>query len=339
MNKSEELGEELKKNIAEEEKKKKDEERKEKAKNGGKKRNEKEEKKKTEKEEKIEQYVWLFLALSVLGLFWFFIGSFAGKFWFKVFLSAVVSFVIGIKPKTWLWRILTGITVFFVSMIYTGETTELFQYAIIATGGSALLLFGLEEFVIKKNIYPRGMLPVFLITVVICVGSLLGDLFRDHREIINEQKVSVFDLQKEIETGNELTKRFSFSNKKIKIPESYFPIIILEKEKKSILQLAQNWLVLKIKNCLPAEYGRANSVIRMALFIIFLFIVHAVFVPIGSLEAAKDYWKLREEKMKKAGVKQEPKTQADLFSIYGIIEAIKDAGDFISKLHIRRRKK
>ena len=300
MNKSEELGEELKKNIAEEEKKKKDEERKEKAKNGGKKRNEKEEKKKTEKEEKIEQYVWLFLALSVLGLFWFFIGSFAGKFWFKVFLSAVVSFVIGKKQKTWLWRILTGIAVFSVSMIYTGETTELFRYAILATGGSALILFIIEK-LSGWNAYPRWMLPVFIVTVVICVGLLLGDLFKDHKKYVKEQKVSVSNLQKEKKTEKQFAKKFSFSKSEIEVPKTSFPIRILEKEEKPTHELLQDWLPVKIKNNLPAEYWRINSVIRTALFLIFLFAVHAVYVPVGSLEAVKEYWKKREEKKKGKG--------------------------------------
>lgn len=256
---------------------------------------------KTEKQKRLERFGWFALAISVLALFWFFVGSFAGKFWFKVFLSAIVSFVIGKKPKTWFWRILTGAAVFFVSMIYTGETTELFRYAILATGGSALLLFSLEEFVVKKNIYPRGMLPVFLATIVVCAGFLLGDLFSDHKKYVAEQIVSVSDLQKKTETEKQLTPKFSFSKKEIEIPEFLCPIPILEKEEKSIHELLQNWLPVKIRNNLPAEYWRANSVIRMALFILFLFAVHAVYIPVGSFEAAKDYWKWREEKKKGKG--------------------------------------
>ena len=294
MNENEEMGEELKKNIAEEE-------RKEKAKkpsppkNGGKKRNEKEEKKKTEKEEEIEQYAWLFLALSVLGLFWFFIGSFAGKFWFKIFLSFVIGFVIGRKPKTWLWRIITGIAVFFISMIYAGETTELFRYAILVTGGSALLLFSIEKFS-GWNIYPRAMLPVFAVTVVICAGLLLGDLFQDHKTLVDGQKVSVSNLQKEKKTEKQFAEKFSFFKSEIESPEFLIPVIVLEKEEKSIAELSQDWLPVKVKNSLPAEYWRANFVIRRALFLIFLFAVHAVYVPVGSLEAAKDYLQKRQEK-------------------------------------------
>lgn len=287
MGRSEEMGEKLIKNLA------KEKENAEIKKSLSPKNRDK---KKIEKQERLKRFGWICLAMSVLGLFWFFIGSFAGKFWFKVFLSVVIGFVIGKKPDKWRWRILIFIFVSLTSMIYTGETTELFRYAILATGVSAWLLFGFEE-LCGWNIYPRGMLHVFVVIVVICVGLLLGDLFSDHSKIANKYKVPVSDLQKKAEIEKKVGENFS-NGMEIKIPESLFSISILKKEEEPFLLLWKDWLFLKIKNGLPAEYSRVNNAVRMALFVIFLFVVHAVYIPVGSLEAAKDYLKRREEKGK-----------------------------------------
>ena len=272
---------------------------------------------------------WFLVAMSVMAVLWFFAGIFVGKFWFKVILSLIIGFVIGKQLKTWRWRILIFLLIFFVNMLYVGESIELLRLAISFTAGGATFLFFYERF-LGKEVYPGAMLPFFLIIFIVCFLSALSGLFQDHEYYIQKQTVSVSNLQKEKETGKQLAEKFSFSNK-VKIPESSFHVLILEKEEEPISQLAQNLLVLKVKNCLPAEYGRVNSFIRKILFIIFFLVVNLIFAPIATLEIFQDWIA---EKMKRGEKKKDSTQQADVFSFYGMIQVVQD---LVSSIRKKRR--
>lgn len=269
---------------------------------------------------------WFLTIISIMIVLWIFASIFVGKILFKIILSLIVGCVIGIKPKRWLWRILTFIAVFFVNMLYIGESIELFRLAVLFTVCGATCFFLIERRT-GVDAYPKWMLPFFLIISVSCILWALFGLVRSHEYYVQKQRVSVSNLLKEADTGEKLKNKFSFSKSEIKVPKSYIPILILEKEEEPTSRLSQNWLVLKVKNNLPAEYGRLNCFIRKILFVIFFLAVNLIFGPVATLEIFKDW--IAEKK----GEKKE-KTQTDAFSLYGMIQAIQD---LVSSLRKKRR--
>ncbi len=207
-----------------------------------------------------------------------------------------------------------------VAIAYHLECVDFFWFGFRILLCIALTMFFLEE-ILNVNFYPKSVILINVVVVIIAIGVGFYDLFKPHSYYVTSgprSAYNIMDKQKEIVSLERIKDQF-FPTKEMAELYEAVPEEVSGKKSEN-LKLINEWTVLYLKNNLPIEYGRVELFSGKIFFVFYFILLNIVYLFVAGPEIAENLIQRMKEsskKQKSSGKEGLTATSYILFDLFG----------------------